>query len=144
MYFYELHEGDDEVFEDLLLAHDELFEPDEFFEMVQRIRRRVKDDFTHDTLIEAVAEGLANEFGFTPIDDDELTASVHVSTVEDENVLIPTGTFSPEPEWCSDDEVEDDDEDEDEEADPDADLDKLPDFVTITAEVKTGKSPRPH
>jgi hypothetical protein len=142
MYFYELHEGDDEVFEDLLLAHDELFEPDEFFEMVQRIRRRVKDDFTHDTLIEAVADGLANEFGFTPIDDDELTASVHVSTVEDENVLIPTGTFAPEPEWGSDDEVEDDDEDD--EVDPEADLDNLPDFVTITAEVKTEKSPRPH
>ncbi len=143
MYFYELHEGDDEIFEDLLLAHDELFEPDEFLEMVQRIRRRVKDSFTHDTLIEAVAEGLESEFGFTPIDDDELAASVHVSTVEDENVLIPTGTFAPEPEWGSDDEVEDEDE-EDEEAVAEADLDKLPDFVTITAAVKTGKGARPH
>ncbi len=142
MYFYELHEGDDEIFEDLLLAHDELFEPDEFLEMVQRIRRRVKDSFTHDTLIEAVAEGLESEFGFTPIDDDELAASVHVSTVEDENVLIPTGTFAPEPEWGSDDEVEDDEDDEEEVAE--ADLDKLPDFVTITAAVKTGKGARPH
>ena len=142
MYFYELHEGDDEVFEDLLLAHDELFEPDEFFEMVQRIRRRVKDDFSHDTLIEAVADGLESEFGFTPIDDDQLTASVHVSTVDDENVLIPTGTFAPEPEWGSDDEVDDDD-DEDEE-DPEAVLDDLPDFVTITADIRTEKGPRPH
>ena len=71
--------GDDDVFADLLLAHDELFEPDEFFEMVQRIRHRVQDDFTHDTLIEAVADGLESEYGFTPIDDDELSASVHVS-----------------------------------------------------------------
>ena len=110
--------------------------------MVQRIRRRVKDSFTHDTLIEAVAEGLESEFGFTPIDDDELAASVHVSTVEDENVLIPTGTFAPEPEWGSDDEVEDDEDDEEEVAE--ADLDKLPDFVTITAAVKTGKGARPH
>jgi hypothetical protein len=139
MYFYELHEGDDEIFEDLLLAHDELFEPDEFFEMVQRIRRRVQDGFTHDTLIEAIADGLESEFGFTPIDDDELTASVHISVVEDENVLIPTGRFAPEPEWGSDDEVEDDAEEG-----PVPVMDDLPDFVTITAEVKTDKGPRPH
>jgi hypothetical protein len=144
MYFYELHEGDDEVFEDLLLAHDELFEPDEFFEMVERIRRRVKDGFTHDTLIEAVADGLEAEYGFTTIDDDELAASVHVSTVEDENMLIPTGTFAPEPEWGSDDDVEDDEEEDEEDPAAEADLDNLPDFVTITAAVKTGKGSRPN
>ena len=143
MYFYELHEGDDEIFEDLLLAHDELFEPDEFLEMVQRIRHRVQDGFNQDTLIEAIADGLESEFGFTPIDDDELAASVHVSVVEDENVLIPTGTFAPEPEWGSDDDDGDDDGDE-EEADPEALLEDLPDFVTISAEIKTGKGARPH
>ena len=139
MYFYELHEGDDEIFEDLLLAHDELFEPDEFFEMVQRMRHRVQDGFTHDTLIEAVADALEREFGFSPIDDDELTASVHISVVEDENVLIATGRFAPEPEWGSDDEVEDAAEEG-----PVPVMEDLPDFVTITAEVKTDKGPRPH
>jgi hypothetical protein len=138
MYFYELHEGDDEIFDDLLLAHDERFEPDEFFQMVQRIRRRVQDDFTHDTLIEAVAEGLETEFGFTPLDDDELTASVHVSTIDDENVITPTGRFAPEPEWGEDDD-EGDDEDEAE-----ADLERLPDYVTITAELLGDREPRPH
>jgi len=134
MYFYELHEGDDEIFSDLMVAHDELFEPDEFFEMVQRVRRRVQDDFTHDTLIEAIAEGLENEYGFTPLDDDELTASVHVSTVEEDNALTPVGTYVPEPEWGE----------EDEEPDEDADLDDVPDYVTITAELQTDRGPRPH
>ena len=112
MYFYELHEGEDDVFSDLLLAHDELFEADEFFEMVQRIRRRVQDDFSHDTLIEAIGEGLESEYGFTPIDDDELVASVHVSAIEEENELTPVGTFVPEPEWGDDDDDDDDDEDD--------------------------------
>ena len=40
MYFYELHEGDDEVFSDLLLFRDEQMEPEDFFELVQAIRRR--------------------------------------------------------------------------------------------------------
>lgn len=144
MYFYELHEGEDDVFSDLLLAHDELFEADEFFEMIQKIRLRVQGDFTHDTLIEAVAEGLENEYGFTPIDDDELVASVYVSRVDEENALVPVGTFLPEPEWGDDDDVEDDDEDEDVEAETDADIDSLPDFVTITAEVRPDEGPRPH
>jgi hypothetical protein len=145
MYFYELHEGADETFGDLLLAHDELFEPDEFFEMVQRIRRRVQGDFAHDTLIDAIGEGLESEFGFTPIDDDELTASVFVSIVEEENAITPTGTFAPEPEWGSDDDVDDDDDDEEDGDDPLADvIDNLPDFVTITAEVKKTPGPLPH
>ena len=41
MYFYELHEGDDEIYSDLLLVHDSEIAPDEFFELVQTIRRRV-------------------------------------------------------------------------------------------------------
>ncbi len=147
MYFYELHEGEDEVFSDLLLAHDELFEPDEFLDMVQRVRRRVQDDLRHDTLAEAIAEGLESEFGFTTIDDEELVASVHVSMVEDENVLTPTGTFAPEPEWGSDDDDDEDDADDEEDEGDDplaAVIDNLPDFVTITAEVKKTSGQLPH
>jgi len=137
MYFYELHEGNDEVFSDLLLAHDELFEPDEFYEMVQRIRHRVQDNYTHDTLMEAIADGLDSEYGFTVIDDDELSASVHVSVVEDENLLIPVGAYQPEPEWGEDDDGNDADDDEAE-----ADLSNLPDFVTITAELRSDEPSR--
>ena len=39
MHFYELHEGDDDVFADLLLVREEEMGADEFFELVQSIRR---------------------------------------------------------------------------------------------------------
>jgi hypothetical protein len=88
LYFYELHEGDEDVFADVLLVHDEQMEPDDFFELVQSIRQRVQDTFEDDTLIEAIARELEAEHGFTFVSDARLTASVHVSTDEDENRLI--------------------------------------------------------
>jgi hypothetical protein len=88
VYFYELHEGDDEIFSDLLLVHDELMEPDDFFELVQSIRTRIHDTFEDDTLIEAIARELEREHGFTFISDERLTASVHVSPDADENRLV--------------------------------------------------------
>jgi hypothetical protein len=87
MYFYELHEGDDDLFHDILLARDEEIDPDDFFELVQAARRRVQDSFEDDTLIEALAAELEREHGFIVITDDRLTAAVHVSTDEDENYL---------------------------------------------------------
>jgi hypothetical protein len=88
LYFYELHEGDDDVFSDLLLVHDEQLEPDDFFELVQAIRVQVKDTYEDDTLIEAIARELEREHGFTHISDARLSASVHVSPDETENRLI--------------------------------------------------------
>ena len=88
MYFYELHEGDDDVFSDLLLVHDEQIEPEDFFELVQAIRQKVQDTFEEDTLIEAIALELEREHGFTFVSDARLTASVHVSNDEAENRLI--------------------------------------------------------
>ena len=88
MYFYELHEGDDDVFTDLLLVHDEQIEPEDFFELVQAIRAQVQDRFEEDTLIEAIALELEREHGFTFVSDARLTASVHVSPDEKENRLI--------------------------------------------------------
>jgi hypothetical protein len=88
LYFYELHEGDDDIFSDLLLVHDEEYAPEDFFELVQAIRRQVQPSFEDDTLIEAIAIELEREHGFTFVSDARLTASVHVSTDEDENRLI--------------------------------------------------------
>ena len=88
MFFYELHEGDDDVFSDLLLVSDEEMEPEDFFELVQSVRERVQDTFEDDTLIEAIAHELEREHGFTFVSDDRLAASVHVSPVEAENRLI--------------------------------------------------------
>jgi hypothetical protein len=91
MFYYELHEGDDDLFHDILLARDEGIDPEEFFDLVQTARRRVQETFEDDTLIEAVAAELEREHGFIAITDDRLTASVHLSTEEDENYLTELG-----------------------------------------------------
>ena len=88
MYFYELHEGDDDVFSDLLLVSDEQIEAEDFFELVQAIREKVQPTFEEDTLIEAIANELEREHGFTFVSDARLSASVHVSPIEAENRLI--------------------------------------------------------
>ena len=87
MHFYELHEGDDDVFSDILLAREEEMDPEDFFEIVQGIRRRVQDTFEHDTLIEAIAEELERDHDFITITDDRLTAVVNVSRDDDDNFL---------------------------------------------------------
>lgn len=87
MHFYELHEGDDDIFSDILLARDEEMDPEEFFEIVQGIRKRVLDSFEHDTLIEAIAEELERDHGFITISDDRLTAAVNVSKEDEDNFL---------------------------------------------------------
>jgi hypothetical protein len=90
LYFYELHEGDEDVFSDVLLARDDEMDPDEFFELVQSVRRQVQDSYEDDTLIEAIAAQLEREHGFVFVNDDRLTAAVNVSTVDEENILIVT------------------------------------------------------
>ena len=87
MYFYELHEGDEDIFSDVLLVRDDEMDPDEFFELVQSIRRRVQDTYEDDTLIEAIAVELEREHGFVFVSDEKLTAAVNVSTEDSENFL---------------------------------------------------------
>jgi len=124
VYFYELHEGDGEVYADLVLVHEAEYEPEEFFELVQSIRRRIKDSFEHDTLIEAIAAELEREHEFTAITDDKLATAVNVSTVEEENFLIKV-------------ESQADDEDA-------YDVEPDVDYVTITAELDPDATGRPH
>ena len=108
MFFYELHEGDDEVYSDVLVVSESEWEPQEFFELVQRVRRDVQDTYEHDTLIEAIAYVLERDYGFIHVSDDRLEAAVNVSTEESENFLAEIL-----PEYRDDD---DDDDDDDEEA----------------------------
>ena len=130
MYFYELHEGDDDIFSDLLLARETEMEPDVFFDIVQTIRRRVQDTFEHDTLIEAIAEELERDFEFIAITDERLAAAVNVSQNEADNFLADLEA----PDEDDDEDEDDDDEDEDEEDKPDGefrslyvDVDRSPD-----------------
>jgi hypothetical protein len=87
VYFYELHEGDEEVFSDVVLASETELDPDEYFELVQSIRRRIQDNYEQDTLIEAIAVELERDHGFVYISDERLTAAVNVSVVEGDNFL---------------------------------------------------------
>ncbi len=123
MYFYELHEGDAEVYSDVLLVHDEQYEPEEFFELVQSIRRQVLDGFEDDTLIEAIAAVLERDHGFVFISDDKLTAAVNVSRDDDDTFLAS---------------LDGETGDEDDELEPDVD------YVTIRAALDPDGSGRPN
>ncbi len=87
VFFYELREGDDDIFADVLLVREEEMDADSFFELVQSIRHGLQDGFEQDTLIEAIAEELERDHGFVSISDERLTASVNVSKQDDDNYL---------------------------------------------------------
>jgi hypothetical protein len=108
VFFYELHEGDNEVYSDVLVISESEWEPDEFFQLVQSIRRRIQDGYSQDTLVEAIAVELERDHGFIFVSDDALTAAVNVSTEESENSLARLEVELADAE--GDDEVEDDDE----------------------------------
>ncbi len=92
MFFYELREGNEDIFADLLLGREEVMDPESFFELVQSIRRRIEDTFTQGTLIQAIAEELEQDYEFIAISDDRLTASVNVSKTDDDNYLASLDT----------------------------------------------------
>jgi hypothetical protein len=87
VYFYELHEGDEDVFSDVLLAHDIEYDEDEFLELVQEARRDVIDTFEEDSLVEAIANELQRRHGFLHIDDSRIRVAVNVSANEDETFV---------------------------------------------------------
>ncbi len=88
MFFYELHEGDDQVYSDVLVVSESEWEPQEFFDVVQRIRHDVQDHHEQDTLIEAIALVLERDHGFVFVSDDRLVTAVNVSTSEDDNFMV--------------------------------------------------------
>jgi hypothetical protein len=87
VFFYELREGDDDIFADLLLVREEEMDADEFFELVQSIRKQIQDNYRSNTLIEAIAAELEREYEFIPITDERLSASVNVSKFDEDNYL---------------------------------------------------------
>lgn len=87
MYYYELHEADDELFSEALLAHDSEYDEQEFLELVLEARSSIIDTFEEDSLIEAVAKEMVRQHGFVHIDDSQLRAAVRVSANEGETEL---------------------------------------------------------
>jgi hypothetical protein len=111
VFFYELHEGDNEVYSDVLVVSESEWEPDEFFQLVQSIRRRIQDGYSQDTLVEAIAVELERDHGFIYVSDDALTAAVNVSNEESENSLTRLEVELAEAEDDDDDDEEEEDED---------------------------------
>ena len=119
MFFYELHEGDDEVYSDVLVVSESEWEPDEFFELVQRVRHDVRE-YSEDTLIEAIATILERDHGFVFVNDERLVAAVNVSAEEADNFLADLDAGYPD---------DDDDDDDDDDAEPSGD------YRTLVAEL---------
>lgn len=88
LYFYELHEGDDELFTDVLLSHDSEFDEEEFLAMVLEARGAVLERFEEDTLSEAIAAELARRHGFLVVDDRQLRVAVAVSAEQGETAVV--------------------------------------------------------
>jgi hypothetical protein len=84
LWFYELHEGDEDVYTDVLLVHDAEYDEGEFLELVLEARARVIDTFEDDTLSEAIARDLVARHGFLVVDDRRLRVAVTVSNEEGE------------------------------------------------------------
>jgi hypothetical protein len=86
VYFYELSESDDEIFANLLLAHDSEYDEQEFLEIVLEAREAVFSSFEEDSLIEAIAAQLEKNHGFVHVDAN-LRAAVRVSAEEGETAI---------------------------------------------------------
>jgi len=91
MFFYEIHEGDDEVGAAVLLGHEQRFEPADFFALVKKARALVKDSYEEDTLSEAIANELQRAHGFIHVTDDLLIASVNVDESDENTFLVIEG-----------------------------------------------------
>lgn len=88
MYFYEIHEGDDELGTAVLLAHEHAFAPTEFYELVKKARALLIGSFEEETLSEAIANELERSSGFLHVTDDRLLASVNVGETEADTFLV--------------------------------------------------------
>ena len=96
MHFYEISEADDEIFTNILLAHDSEYADDEFLEIVLEAREAVIKTFEEDSLIEAIAAELERRHGFVHVDAN-LRAAVRVSAEEGETILTPVDERAPVP-----------------------------------------------
>ena len=88
MYFYEIHEPDDDLGTAVLLSHEDRFSPEEFFHMVKKARDLVKDSFAEASLPEAIANELERSGHFVHVTDERLLASVSVGETDQDTFLV--------------------------------------------------------
>jgi hypothetical protein len=91
MFFYEIHEGDEDVGTAVLLAHEQRFDADDFFALVKKVRALLADSYEEDTLSEAIANELQRSHGFMHVTDDLLVASINVGETDADTYLVTQG-----------------------------------------------------
>jgi hypothetical protein len=91
MFFYEIHEGDEDVGAAVLLGHEQRFDADDFFALVKKVRALVADTYEEDTLSEAIANELQRSHGFVHVTDELLVASVSVGETDADTYLVTEG-----------------------------------------------------
>jgi hypothetical protein len=106
MFFYELHEGDEDLGAAVLLAHERRLEPLEFFALVKKARTLLVDSFEEASLSEAIANELARTAGFIHVTDDLLVASVNVDVTEEGTFLVSEEAGDRSVFLSSDDDIE--------------------------------------
>jgi hypothetical protein len=106
MFFYEIHEGDDELGIAVLLAHERRIEPLEFFALVKKARALLVGAFEEPSLSEAIANELARTQGFIHVTDELLVASVNVDESEAGTFLVSEEAGDRSVFLSSDDDVE--------------------------------------
>jgi hypothetical protein len=89
VYYYELSESDDEIFANILLAHDAEYDEREFLDLVLEARTAAMKTFEEDSLIEGIATELERRHGFVHIEAN-LRSAVRVSAEEGETEIIAT------------------------------------------------------
>ena len=88
MYFYEIHEGDEDLGTAVIVGHEQRFDPVEFFGLVKKARALVVESYEEDSLAEAIANELERSSGFVHISDERLVASVNVDEAEEQTFLV--------------------------------------------------------
>jgi hypothetical protein len=106
VFFYEIHEGDEDLGSAVLLAHERHFEPVEFFALVKKARALMVDAYEEDSLAEAIANELARTAGFIHITDELLVASVNVDVTEEGTFLVSEAGGDRSVFLSSDDDIE--------------------------------------
>jgi hypothetical protein len=86
VYFYELHESDDELFANVLLGHDAEYDEQEFLELVLEAQEAIGKNFEEESLIEGITAELERRHGFVHIESN-LRAAVRVSAEEGETAI---------------------------------------------------------
>jgi hypothetical protein len=88
VFFYEIHEGDEDLGTAVLVAHEHRFDPLEFFALVKKARTLLVDAYEEPSLSEAIANELQRAHGFIHVTDDLLLASVNVDETEEGTFLV--------------------------------------------------------